>query len=350
MIIDPNGFKNLEKVPQGLPKTVNFKTLPRFLSDFSYDYPAGSQIYTSKINVMGRRPKHAKAESVMAAKKIADLAGEKPVLCLLPGPESQLMLQTFCEAGVKFDAVVPEFKNNLNSEFVRETLELCASRNINPTKVTIDIIDFFESGKFFEYAEKYQCRAPEICLHLWLLDQTDSVPVLSGSFALPMVHEGLVYWSGVPTDLHVPYFSYFEKNGRAGEPWFLMNSTEFAVSYLELKANQRFKKLEFKTSDKVDRQTVFVSACNEMGYMLTATVNPRTDFEILKNFYDDKFSTLNGDAFNSLFTLPLELRVAPAKSRRQMVPMSLFSGKPDAFVTKQFLLNCATLKTKLLGV
>lgn len=350
MIIDINGNKNLEKAPQELSRTAKFKRLPRFLSDFSYEYTADSRIYTAKINVMGRKPGHAKAEAILAAKKIADLAGERPALCLLPGPQSQLMFQAFCEAGIGFDAVVLKFKNEFNSEFVKETLEMCASRNIKPTIVDIDIIDFFESGKFFEYADKYQCRSPEICLHLWLFDQIDSAPVLSGRFAAPMVQDGLVYWSGVPTDLHVPYFVYFEKNKRAAEPWFFMNSTEFAVSFLELKANQGYRKLEFKTSDKVDQHSIFISACYEMGYKLAATEKPKAEFEKLKIFYDDKMATSNGDAFNAIFTLPLELRFAPAKIRRQMVPLSMFTGRPEAFTAKQMLLGCSALKMKIFGV
>ena len=350
MIVDPNGSKNLERAPQELPKSAEFKRLPRFLSDFSYEYSAGSQIYTSKINVMGRKLKHAKVESVLAAKKIADLAGEKPAICLLPGYESQLMFQSFWEAGVKFDAVVPKFKDDLNSDDVHGAVEMCLSRGIKPTIVEIDIIHFLESGKFFEYAEKYQCRAPEICLHMWLFDQIDSAPVLSGRFAVPLVHEGLVYWSGVPTDLHVPYFRYFEMNERAGEPWFFLNSVEFAVSYLELNSFESFRKLELKTTDTFNQHTLFVKACLEMGYDIVAPEKPSTDFGKLKKFYDDKMALSNGDAFSSLFTLPLEVRIAPAKVRRQMVPLSMFTGKPDAFAIKQILLNCAALKTKFFGV
>lgn len=349
MITDPNGSKNLEKAPAELPQSAKFKTLPRFLSDFSYDYSADIQIFTSKINIMGRKPKHAKAESVVAAKKIADLAGEKLSICLLPGLESKLMFEIFCEAGLKFDAVILKFKDNLNSDFVNEAIEMCHSRNIKPTVADIDIIHFLESGKFFEYAEKYECRAPEICLHLWLLDQIGSAPVLSGSFAVPLIHEGLVYWSGIPTDLHVPYFNYFEKNKRAGEPCFFLNSIEFAVSFLQLSSNESFRSLKLKTTDTFNQNAMFSMACQEMGYDIGPSEKPVTDFEKVKKFYDDKMTLSNGDAFTSLFALPLELSKAPAKIRRQMVPLSMFTGKPDGFGVKQVQLNLAALKTKIFG-
>jgi len=349
VINDVNATKHLEKAPHELPKDSLLKTLPRFKSDFSYDYQGVGQVYTSKINVVGRRMKTAKEESVLAARKIADLAREKPSLCLLPGPDSQLMFHSFCEAGVTFNAVILKFRNDLNSVAVKEAVELCESRNVKPMLVEIDIIDFLESGKFFDYAEKYKCRAPEVCLHLWLFDQINTAPLLSGRFAVPLIHEGFVYWAGIPTDLHVPYFGYFEEKSRVGEPWFFLNSSEFAGSFLELSSNQGFKKLEFKTTDSVNWHERFITASHEMGYKLGGLQKTGSDFDQVKKYYDNKLALTNGDAFASLFTLPLEVRTPPARARRQMVPLSLYTGKPDGRFLKPLMLNCSAIKAKLFG-
>lgn len=56
----------------------------------------------------------------------------------------------------------------------------CDSNNISPVYFDLDVVDFFGNGKFLEYAKNYYCNSPQLCCHLWLIEQIGKFVILPG--------------------------------------------------------------------------------------------------------------------------------------------------------------------------
>ena len=66
---------------------------------------------------------------------------------------------------------------------------------------------FFESGKYLEYGEKYECQSPQLAVHLHLCDQIKGCPVLSWQppeifYHLDSENKKTIICSGLPGYKH----------------------------------------------------------------------------------------------------------------------------------------------------
>ncbi|MEZ4870673.1 MAG: hypothetical protein R2827_00215 [Bdellovibrionales bacterium] len=215
------------------------------------------------------------------------------------------MLDAFYQSKVPFEVAILNFKDNLNihdTKFIREKSE---QLNLKIHLVDLDIIDFFESGKYFEYGEKYACQSPQLAAHMWLMDQLDGVPILSGNFTFPIINGNELFWVGTPGDLHCSYFRYFEKTQRQGEPWFFLNSTEVTASILNLEEIRSFL-FRDRFTEEIE-YNFKILAYKVGGFQVTPQEKKTTGFELVRDFYDKKIGTKWGQGFNQMFRKPLEL-------------------------------------------
>lgn len=292
-----------------------------FDSDFAFYRSSGDRSEFIAKQAIPLRPISAPFdEAVRTARKICRLANGKPTLCLSSGVDSQCMLQAFQACGLPFDVAVLTFKDQLNQHdvsFIKQVLDQGA---VKYSCVELDAIRFFESGDFFSYGREYQCQSPQLAAHLWMLDQIDGAPILSGNFLMPVVGEGGIFWIGLPGDLHTAYHRYLIKNDRAGEPWFFLNSSELAASFLHQDCLSKFRRLLVNFETELDDYAYKCDAYTEGGFKVNRQPTKQTGFELLREYFDKKLGTQYGNGFDALFRLPLEAINPPPAQYTQLVP------------------------------
>ncbi len=250
---------------------------------------------------------------------------KKIILCLSGGIDSESMCHAFLQAQIPFEVVFLRFKNDLNLFDIKTNIEFCATSSIKYSFVDLDIIDFYESGKYFEVAKKYECQSPQIAAHLWFLDQIDGVPCLSGNPIAPIWKNNKWFFLGLPGELHSTYFKYFLINNREGVPWFFIFSPEMIKSFLKLNCMRPYLNKQITLAADYN----YLEKCksyDEGGFRVKPREDKFTGFELVKKFYDEKYKTNYGIAFNEHFRLPLEKIFPFPDEYFQLIPKEYFDG------------------------
>jgi len=224
---------------------------------------------------------------------------------------------------VPFTVVFMRFKDNLNAFDIFSNVQFCEDKNIAYEYVDLDVVDFFESGKYKAIAEKYECQSPQIATHLWLLEQVQGLPVLGGNPIAPIWKGDRWFYIGLPGELHSTYFKFFLINERPGIPWFFLYSPELIASFFLLPCMNDFvnKKVlneaDYSYQKKCD-------AYNEGGFSITPRQNKFTGFELLRQHYDQLDNKTYGQAFDLRFRAPLEAMFVFPETYLQFVPKNYF--------------------------
>lgn len=106
---------------------------------------------------------------INAAHKAKEQLGNNPALCISGGVDSQVMLQCWLEADIKFDAFVLVFKNDLNKMDVDHARLVCNKFGVELNEIEIDIIKFLNYYNY-EYALKYNSCSPHFNTHYRLFN------------------------------------------------------------------------------------------------------------------------------------------------------------------------------------
>lgn len=249
--------------------------------------------------------------------------GQKLILCLSGGIDSECMARAFLEAGVPFEVVFLKFQNRLNEYDIQTNVDFCIARNIPFKYIDLDIIDFFDSGKYFEIAMKYECQSPQLATHLWMLDQIDGVPCLSGNPIAPIWQKNRWFFVGLPGELHTTYFKYLMLNERAGVPWFFIYTPELIKSFFHLPSMKPYLNQQIQSVE----QYTYEEKCKgyrEAGFDVRPRHNKFTGFELVRDYYDQKYNTVCGMAFDEYFRRPLEKEFQFPDQYIQLVPQDYF--------------------------
>lgn len=272
-------------------------------------------------------------EAQRSAELINDLARDlQPKLCLSGGIDSACMLESFASKKIPFEAVFLKFNNALNDFDIKTNIQLCEEKKIKYSVVDLDIIHFFDSGLYFEIAQKYECQSPQIATHLWLLDQIDGFPVLSGNPIMPIWNNDTWFFMGLPGELHCSYFKYFYIRERKGVPWFFLYTPELIASFFHLEASADFlskKKTNLKDYSYLQKCLSYEQA----GFAARPRTNKFTGFELVRKYFDEKYNTTHGTGFDRYFRHPLEKQFPFPDKYIQLVPNNYFPPKLPAFET-----------------
>lgn len=263
-------------------------------------------------------------QSVIDAKFLYDSAQSKNlILCLSGGIDSECLCRAFLAAKAPFEVCFLRFKDNLNYFDIKTNIAFCEDRSIKFSFIDIDIINFFESGKYIDVAKRYECQSPQIATHLWFLEQIDGFPVLSGNPIAPIWQNGKWFFVGLPGELHSSYFKFFLLNNREGVPWFFLYSPEMIKSFMHLKCFEPHRNRQvLQSSDHT-----YLEKCKaylEGGFQVLPRENKFTGFELVKATYDQRNGTQHGTAFNELFRQPLEKLFPFPDEYFQLIPKEFF--------------------------
>ena len=83
-----------------------------------------------------------------AARLCAEILGENPALCLSGGIDSQAMVQSWHEAGLKFDTIIVVFNDGLNVQDSDHAKTFCEKNNYPYKEVPFDIVQFLNRNNY----------------------------------------------------------------------------------------------------------------------------------------------------------------------------------------------------------
>ena len=297
--------------PFAQPRSASYQNHVSFKSsESSFEVSLGS---------LSRMPESGFSEAQKAAFLIKNKHKDL-VLCLSGGIDSEVMLQSFLAVGAKFSICFLRFRHGLNDFDILTNLKLVRKLALPFRIIELDVIAFFESGMHLIYADKYQCQSPQLAAHLWMLDQIDGTPVLSGNPIFPtFVDLHAIYFMGLPGMLHAVYFRYFEITGRSGIPWFLLYTPELSATFLNHTSVEASLQ-ELWAPEKYD----YLTKCRiyrDHGFKVAPRQDKFTGFERVRDFYDVVMGTNWGTGFDKAFRMPMELKNPAPVSYRQVVPV-----------------------------
>lgn len=176
-------------------------------------------------------PQSMKAEAVNAARLIAEKFNAPICLPLSGGIDSEAMAEAFIAAKVPFTAVVFRYQNNFNEYDISSAIRFCQLNSV-PTKVVdINLDDFFKSNRHLDIAEKYQCRSPQIAVHIFGALEVKGCVVFPHNPIALYNRQDHFYWE-FPQNLYLSYDRFFAKESREGVGLFFLYTRELIYSYL----------------------------------------------------------------------------------------------------------------------
>lgn len=284
--------------------------------------------FLAQCGTLEREVRTPLEEAICSAQYIYETQKDKIKLCLSGGIDSESMLQAFTAANVPCEAVFLRFSDNLNQFDIITNIEKCEELGIPYSFVELDILGFFDSGKFLDVAKRYACPSPQLAAHLWLLEQIEGFPLLAGNPIAPIWKSEHWYFVGMPGELHTSYFNFFTVNQRAGVPWFFLYSPELIASFLKLEVMRNYVNKKVTSEEKYSYHEK-VKSYQQGGFRVQPRLNKFTGFELVRQHYDRKHGRQYGTAFNELFRQPLEELFPFPEQYLQLVPQNYLAEQSD---------------------
>jgi hypothetical protein len=262
-----------------------------------------------EIGKVTRPLQSARQEAGRAASLIAEEAkkqGQELWLCLSGGVDSECMARAFLDAGVLFRVAILRFEDGLNEFDIKDALRFCEENGVTFRIFDLDILDFFESGRYLYYAEKYRCRSPQLAAHHFLLEQIPGFPVLAWNVcSMYRARQSSRYRIALPDELYLSYHRFFETEKRPGVPFFFLYTPELFYSFFHTPTYRDLLHQVGPLRDQVFHYLLKCRIYRESGFEIEPREDKFTGFEKVKKHYENT-TALGPNAFNLSFRKPLE--------------------------------------------
>lgn len=243
-----------------------------------------------------------------AARLCAETLGENPALCLSGGIDSQAMVQSWHEAGLKFDTIIVVFNDSLNVQDSDHAKMFCEKNNYPYKEVPFDVIQFLNRDNY-EYAKKYNCWSPHFIVHFRIVEMLRDMGytgVCNGGDA-PYSYKGS--WGESFTQLP---FHFLKVQNIVGIPFqgsFLSYYPQLAwtIGLLTETFTEDFDPIirDWNVEQYVKKERYFqkVKAYQRVGFNVIPQETKITGFELVKKYFEN----LTGDGwmFERKFRHPL---------------------------------------------
>ena len=178
-------------------------------------------------------------ECKSTAKQLYDLHGDKLVLLLSGGLDSEVMLHSFIACGIIPKVAVFRYERNLNLHDINYALRICASRGITPNIIDINVEEFFDRD-LLDFALFTRCSSPQLNLYYYYANKLDGIPVFGGgeNYLIRHVGEKQVYDCEEARDTTL--YTYFKNIERECIPSFFQYTPETMISYLQKESVYRW--------------------------------------------------------------------------------------------------------------
>lgn len=120
-----------------------------------------------------------RTECINAAQKIYDnRQGLKIDVLFSGGSDSEIVLRSFLELGVDFNVHIMRYDDYLNAHDWCYAYTICQNLNIKPIFHDLNLLKFWETEKFRNFAVISKCVSPQLVSHMWLMDKIDGLAVM----------------------------------------------------------------------------------------------------------------------------------------------------------------------------
>ena len=294
-------------------------------------------MFFSKVGSISRTVYTAFEEAQIAAALIykeAKQIGKNIVLCLSGGIDSEAMLRAFMSSSVPFQAVIMRFNDNLNFFDIETIIPFCNKNHIDYKIFDLDILDFFESGKYLYYGQMYQCQSPQLAAHLYLCDHIKGCPVLSWQppeifFHVDSKNKTQQFSFGLPGQLHSVLLRYFIKKQKFGVPFFFLYTPELLSAFFQLPFLQKMIWFGRKGKDVRYSYKTKCMSYKQSGFSIKPRNNKYTGFERVRYHYDLLDKKFYGMAFDDRYRTPLKKLNPLPKNNYQIVPRDVLSHSQE---------------------
>ena len=269
------------------------------------------------FNKLKFNPASLKKYRIQAAKRCKKMLGDRPVLCLSGGVDSQAMIQCWQEAKLDFDVAILVFTDGLNAQDVDHARLYCHENNINPIEVKLNVKRFLATESY-DLACKYKCNSPHFATHYKLFDllrEQGFTGVCAGG-AYPFRTDDR--WKIPMSSATINFVDYTEISGFPAMGNFLGYSPELAWTLCMLSTPVDIGITDFNpvSMQELNRRTAlrYTSKTDAMklhGFNIIPQSQKFTGFELVKDYFAKKAGG-DGWAFERLFRRPLEVLFPPA--------------------------------------
>jgi hypothetical protein len=267
-------------------------------------------------------PKGDPKELIINAVKRMDL-GDKPVVALSGGIDSQSTCLMLKMAGIKFTTATLVFEDNLNSMDVENVKLFCDKHNITNTLVDINIMDFLRKD-LHDYVMKYECPSPQITAHFSfyerIIKEMGATSILAGGNAPYFINGRLIF---DVTRSQNAWTIFSEKNNFKLYGNFLAYSFDIASLVIIYRKN-----LISNNPNTVIPYSSKFDAYKAMGLDVIPQENSFTGFEKIKKMLEE--ITGDGWTFEKMFRRPYQVMfedhrglLLESKIEKQLVELNI---------------------------
>ena len=178
-------------------------------------------------------------ECKSVAQELYDLHGNKLVVTLSGGLDSEVVLHSFIANGIIPKVVILRYERNLNLHDINYALRICAARQISPKIVDVNVSEFFRTD-LLNYANITKCSSPQLNLLINSIDNIDGIPVIGAGENYLSRKEGKKEVYDLEEAKIAAIYKFYENKQREIIPAFFQYTPELMISYLQKESMYRW--------------------------------------------------------------------------------------------------------------
>ena len=179
---------------------------------------------------ISRDLKSWREECKTVAAELYDKYGQDLVITLSGGVDSEVVLLSFLACGIKPRVALLRFENHLNSHDLSFAYHRCASHELIPEVIDVNVNHFFKNT-LLDFSEITRISSPQINLHAYFIDKIDGIPIIGAGENFLVVHDNIVF--DQEDEYLMRYCNYFIKKRRECIPTFFQYTPEIMLSFLQ---------------------------------------------------------------------------------------------------------------------
>jgi hypothetical protein len=171
-------------------------------------------------------------ECKSVAQELYDLHGNKLVVTLSGGLDSEVVLHSFIANRITPKVVIFKYERNLNLHDVNYAFRICAARQISPIVIDVNVENFFTT-ELFDYATLTRCSSPQLNLLIKNIDNIDGIPVIGAGENYLVRKPGKKEVYDLEEAKVAAIYKFYENKNREVIPAFFQYTPEIMISYLQ---------------------------------------------------------------------------------------------------------------------
>lgn len=173
------------------------------------------------------------------AQELYDLHGNKLIVTLSGGLDSEVVLHSFIANGIVPNVVIFRYERNLNLHDINYALRICAARQISPKIIDIDVSRFFTTN-LLDYANITKCSSPQLNLLMNNIDNLDGIPIIGAGENYLSRKEGEKEVCDLEEAKIATIYNFYKNKKREIIPAFFQYTPEIMISYLQKESVYRW--------------------------------------------------------------------------------------------------------------